>query len=210
VIARPKQPTDRVVIYVHGAGEDAASTLTVTARAATITALVDAGYAVAGSDAHGNNWGAPASVKDYLALARRLGAEGLTRVYVLAQSMGGLAGLKLLAAIRPVAWAGIFPVCNLRSLYGGQYVHEIRAAYGPGLIAALTADSPIVPVGVRGLRMIFWASPADKVVSKVENTDRCAASARAGGARVQVVTTRGDHGDPSNYQPARLVAFFHG
>jgi len=37
-----------------------------------------------------------------------------------------------------------------------------------------------------------------------------AAEASRDGARVTVLSTTGQHGDPSNFQPQRLLAFFAG
>jgi hypothetical protein len=216
-------PTNRVVIYVHGAGETASTALSDPLKAGIYRALLTHGFSIATDTAEGENWGNIFSIRDYLALARTLRRRGLTRVYILAQSMGGLDAIGLLPYLHPVAWAGIYPACNLRSMYNRPtavingattpliFPQEIREAYGADLTHALDSESPLtVPSDVRGIRMMFWASPQDTVVPMSENTDLCAAQARRRGARVTVVTTTGNHGDPSNFQPAQLLSAFGG
>ncbi|HEU4974124.1 MAG TPA: hypothetical protein VFT50_03480 [Baekduia sp.] len=206
VVATPRTPTDKVVVVAHGAGRDA---VTMMADIPTIAgALLAHGYTVVTSDAHGNNWGSPAGRRDYAAVAQEMRRRGLDRVYVLARSMGGLATLAAMRQIHPLAWAGIYPACNLRSL--SRFREGISRAYGVPWRRLERARrlSPIRPQGVAGMPMIFWASSHDTVVRKAANTDRCAAAARRAGAHVTVVTTRGDHGDPSNVDPPRLTAFF--
>jgi hypothetical protein len=56
--------------------------------------------------------------------------------------------------------------------------------------------------------MMFWASPQDETVPKATNTDLCAARARAEGATVTVIRTRGEHGDRSDFDGPRLLEFF--
>jgi hypothetical protein len=214
VLITPDPPTSRVVLYTHGSGETVETIFRDPAKQPLWRALLRAGYALAATDAHGDNWGNPASERDTVALARELRRRGLPDLDVVALSMGGFDGLALLehdAAVK--AWAGIFPACDLRAVYRvGLYPGQIRRAYG------LSASDPVdavlrgrSPVAVRpraGLPMHFWASPQDRVIPKRSNTDACAALARRAGAQVEVTTTRGDHGDASNYDPAAVVRLF--
>ena len=206
VIASPRAPTNRVVIFSHGKGRDAAGLMN--DAAPLVGGLLAHGYTVVTSDAHGDAWGNPASREDYVEVARAMRRRGLDEVFMLARSMGGLASLATIRRIRPVAWAGIYPACNLRSLR--TFRASITRAWGapwPRLARAGVLD-PVPPRGVGGLPMIFWASSGDTVVSKRRNTDVCAAAARRAGASVTVVPTAGDHGHPSNSDPERLAAFF--
>ncbi|HVW17582.1 MAG TPA: hypothetical protein VHB30_04990, partial [Solirubrobacteraceae bacterium] len=207
ILPRARQ-NGAAVLYVHGYGEDQAAAITALDKRDVVAALLRAGYVVAGSDAHGRaSWGNRASVEDYLALVRWLHRRGLRRIVVLAQSMGGLAGLRIVDDVRPAAWIGIFPVCDLRALYElGEYAASIRAAFG-GSFPHESHLSPVVPARLAGLPMLFFASPADTEVPKATNTDACAAAYRARGARVTVVPTAGRHGDPSSFQPDRVLAF---
>jgi hypothetical protein len=211
VLWSPRQSNGRLVTYVHGAEGTARSPIDGPSAGLTrlVAGLVAAGYTVVSSDAHGNAWGNDASVADYRELIAAAQARtGTTAVYVLAESMGGLAGAQLVTDDPPKglrAYAGIFPVCDLSSVYA-RYQPQIEAAYGEGTYEALVTRSPVpfrthVPV-------LMWASPTDTVVDKAANADVCAADAHAAGAPVRVIRTVGDHGDASNYDLDRLLEFF--
>lgn len=207
VLARPRHPrAGRVVLYMHGAGSNATHAVDDPRLGSLTAALLAAGYAVAASDAHGDNWGDDPSVADQVALAHHLATLGLDRVYVLAESMGGLDALRLIGQVPVRAWAGLYPVCNLASIDAvGTYSAAIRAANGGTVPPSL---SPVRPAPLHGLPMRFWASPSDSVVPKAQNTDVCAANATADGAQVTLTATTGDHGDASNFDPYGLVGFF--
>lgn len=209
----PRRRSSRVVVYMHGAGERVETAFRDVAKDGIFKTLLDGGYALAATDAHGDNWGSPASVRDQLALVEELRTRGLRDVYVLALSMGGLDGFQLLGRIPVKAWAGIFPACDLASVWDvGLYRGQIRAAYGLAADASpsrvLRSRSPVAFDPPDDLPMRFWASPGDRVIPTRENTEACAALARRRGARVEVTTTRGDHGDPTNYDPAGVLALF--
>jgi hypothetical protein len=214
VLITPEQPTDRVVLYTHGSGETVETIFRDPAKQPLWRALLQGGYALAATDAHGDNWGNRASERDTVTLARELRGRGLRDVFVVALSMGGFDGLALLEHDNAVkAWAGIFPACDLRAVYRvGLYPGQIRRAYGLApnqpVDAVLRARSPTAVRPRPGLPMRFWASPDDRVIPKRSNTDVCAALARRAGARVEVTTTRGDHGDASNYDPGGVVELF--
>ena len=212
VLVAPTEKTQKVVVYTHGSGEHVENIFRDPKKEAVFKTLLGAGYAIATTDAHGDNWGSAASERDQLALVRELRERGLGDFYVLALSMGGFNGLQLLDDVPVKAWAGIFPACHLRSIYDrGAYPGQIRTAYertGPRLGDLMARRSPVDFDPPDGLPMRFWASPGDRVLSKRENTDRCAALARERGARVEVTTTTGDHGDPSNYDAAGVLRLF--
>lgn len=204
VLATAPRKTDRVVLYVHGNNELAGSILSKRSKAELVAALLNSGYAIAASDAHGNSWGNPAGLRSYVALVGWLKRRGYPEVYVLAQSAGGLTALALIDRVPIKAWAGLFAACNLDALHArGRYADVIDEAWPHGWPAG-----PVRPRNVKGLPMIFWASASDTRVPKSSNTDVCAANARADRARVTVVTTFGDHGDRSHYDAPRLLAFF--
>lgn len=213
VVMKPGRATRKVVVYTHGAGERIDIAFRDPAKQAIFRALLDAGYALALTDAHGDNWGNRASELDQRALVAALRERGLSDVYVLALSMGGFNGLQLLDDVPVKAWAGIFPACDLASVYAlGLYRGQIRTAYGRTgrpLGDAIARRSPVdFEPSSDALPMRFWASPGDRVIPKRENTDACAALARRRGARVEVTTTRGDHGDASNYDAAGVLRLF--
>ena len=124
--------------------------------------------------------------------------------------MGGLDALQLIPRERITAWAAIYPVVDIRSIARTlpRPDAEIRRA------SSVATLSPARVADARGLPMIFWASPHDTLVRKRLNTDVAAAEASHDGAHVTVLSTIGptigQHGDPSNFQPGRLLAFFAG
>lgn len=203
-ILHPKtRQTTKVVVYMHGNEELGDAIATSPDKERVVRGLLEAGYTVAASDAHGNNWGNPASVTDQRVLMRTLRARGLTDIYVLAQSAGGLDALATLNEKGVRAWAGIYPVCDLRSVYRlGVYREVIDAAYdsAPRRVVA-------IPDRLR-IRFILWASPQDTQVPKTQNADVCARRFRTAGAHVTEISTTGDHGDPSNFDAAQIVKFF--
>jgi pimeloyl-ACP methyl ester carboxylesterase len=214
IVERPAHPNGTLVLYVHGAGGDATA-ITNPSYSPPLHRLVGTllrhGYTVASDDAHGpENWGNPASVRDYVRLVHRL---GFRHVVILAESMGGLDGVQLIDHIHPDAFAALFPVCNLRSLEENPLLAPessaiYRAAWnGQPPPASL---SPVKARDVTGLRVILWASPEDRIVPKRENADVCAAEFRRGGANVTEIATAGEHGDASNFQPHRLLRFLQG
>jgi predicted esterase len=206
LVLRPKKPTNRLVLYIHGSGSQA-DVLEEEQLAPTVHALLRRGFAVAASNGGGEyNWGSAESVQDSVRLAERTGYK---HVYILAQSMGGIGGVELIDRLHPVAWAGIFPVCDARSIWNlGDEAAEIEAVWGPGPPPGRI--SPVKARDVKGMPIMMFSSPEDTVVPKKENADRCAAWMRREGAHVTVVQTTGQHGDPSNFQPGRLSSFFAG
>src|SRR5206468_73071 len=68
--------------------------------------------------AGGNAWGDARTVEDYRAFTTSLMRRyHLTRVYLMAESMGGLAGMQLGDRLpRAQALVGIYPVCDLRTM----------------------------------------------------------------------------------------------
>ena len=203
LVITPARPTDRLALYVHSAGGSADAITEWPVDRLTET-LLRSGFAVAASDAHGpTNWGNPASVADYVHLVHRLPYE---RIYVIAQSMGGLDAVQLIDRIHPEAWAALFPVCNVDSL-GPEFSEEIAAAWNGWPPPSL---SPVKAEDVDGLRVLIWASPEDQLVPKAQNADVCARWMRHRGARVRVVATEGEHADPSNFRPDWLARFFRG
>jgi hypothetical protein len=201
VILTPAKPNGGLVLYVHGALEDANAIAEEPRLRTLVTAALDRGWTVAASDARGDNWGTAASLEDHARLAK---AVPHRRLVVLAQSMGGLDGLRLAERVDAAAVGAIYPVCDLRSVYDlGRYRDSIAEAHGPQLQAALEDLSPVPIAAKRGTQMTFWASPDDGQVPKSANTDACAAQARKAGARVEVVETAGDHGDVSNFDSVR-------
>lgn len=209
VLRIPEQPNGRLVVYLHGAGGSAESILGTDPRARLVEGLVDEGYAVVASDAHGDAWGNAASVAAHAAAAEEAAARtGTTSVFLLAESMGGLPGAQLttgsgLAGVE--ALAGIYPVCDLSSVHS-RFTGSVDAAHGADVDAALERLSPVDLGG--SVPVMVWASPQDTVVPKAANGDACVRQAREAGADALLVESTGEHGDPSHFDLPTVLAFF--
>jgi len=214
----PAESNGRLVIYHHGSGENQTSMRTDTRKTTIKEAMLNDGYTIASSNAHGSNWGNPASVDDYETLvAYMLANYTFTHVLHLSQSMGGLSGLTTVAGgvAQADGWAGIYPACNLADIYGiGVYASAIDTAYGiPGTgdYATQTAGSdPVLRAAsaFTGIPMRFYASPSDTVTPKATNSDEMAALVAAETPEETVVACTGPHGDASHFQPSDLLDFW--
>jgi hypothetical protein len=209
IVLVPERPVVGLVVYAHGYGAGLDDLLDGQAFGGLAQALVAAGYAVAAGQAGGNAWGDAASVDSHALLAataRRL--VGSPDVFLVAESMGGLAAAQLVSGDRIAglrAYAGIAPLCDLSSVYD-EFPDSVDAAHGGGVDEALARLSPVrldadVPV-------LPWASDDDTVVPRNRNADVCAAQVAAAGGSARVVAARGEHGDPAHYDPRALLAFF--
>ena len=209
LVRLPEQSNGRVVVYAHGLGARATALRNDEAFGALADGLVAAGYAVAASDAAGDAWGNAASVEAHAALAAAVtDLVGATDVYLVAESMGGLAGAQLVTGRRIPrlrAYAGIYPLCDLGSVHD-EFAESIDAAFGPGVKRALDVLSPVALDGT--VPTMFWASQDDTVVDKTRNADVCAAQVKADGGTAVVVPTEGEHGDPSNFDLDALLGLF--
>ena len=221
--AKPYRSTSRVplILYVHGSGESFRSLLDDPRKTACVAAMLEQGYILAGSAAHGtDNWGNQASVDDYVDLYRYCAAHySVGKVIIWSQSMGGLDGLTAIAENKVpnvVGWLGTYPVCNLANLYsGGGFTSRINAAYGitgtgASTFENLTAglDPAVRPASdFHNLPMRFYASPEDTIVPKAQNTDLLAAHMSSSTAEHEVVPCHGNHGDASHFQPADYLSF---
>lgn len=199
IVEYPSRPNGDVVVYFHGASQDAGALVYDPEVNSVADALLTAGYVVASSDGGHDSWGDEAGVIEYIHLIDDLTGTGETaRVYLMAESMGALTAAQVATRTDVAAWVAIYPVCDVSTISEPTLLASLSAAYPEGVPAEL---SPLtwpaaVPVKV-------WASPDDTLVSKAANADRCAARIGA-----QVVSTTGDHGDPSNFDGQAVVDFF--
>lgn len=210
-----------VILYAHGASEDHTSITTDGMKSATINALMDAGYIVASTNAHGNNWGNQSSVDDFNALAKYVRSNyNVKGMAMWSQSMGGLTGLQVVTQgnVDLVGWLGTYPVCNLANLYSlGTYVSQINTAYGitgSGLLTYANQTNGHDPVlksakAYKDIPMRFYASPSDTVVPKANNADALSAIVANSRSEAVTVVCSGNHGDASHFQPSDYAAFFN-
>lgn len=209
-----------VILYLHGSGENQTGLVTETVKFACRDALLDAGYILAGTNAHGNNWGNQSSVDDHAALEKYVRANyNVKGVALWGQSMGGLDALSVVAQGKiPVLGALLaYPVCNLANLYSlGGFTSAINTAYGitgtgNATYANLTygMDPVLKPASAfRDTPMRFYASAGDTTVPKANNTDALIAIVGASRAEASLVVCSGNHGDASHFVPSEYVAFF--
>jgi len=207
VILTPKQESRGIVLYVHGNRQTEREVLSGRNVAPLTAKLLDAGYTVVSSFGAGNAWGNQESVGVYRQIVAHVRSmTDADDLYIMGESMGGLASLQLAASVPDVkAWVGFYPVCDARSVMGQEDLREgIESAYPSGV-----GIETVTPVTMPSVPMAFWHSPDDTRVSKAENTDKCAADARKAGAQVAVTTTTGNHGDPSNFDAEQIISFFN-
>jgi pimeloyl-ACP methyl ester carboxylesterase len=209
VVSVPERPNGRLVLYVHGYDAPHTAVLDDDALGGLAGGLVTAGYVVAAGHAGGNAWGNDASVDAYAELAAvATDLVDAAQVFLVAESMGGLAAARLVADRRIEglrAYAGIYPLCDLSSVYA-DFADSVDEAYGPGVEEALARLSPVPLDG--DVPVLFWASVEDTTVDKVRNADVCAAQVLDDGGRAVVVETEGDHLDPSNFDLEAMLSFF--
>ena len=213
-------PTN-VVLYSHGSGEDQAALVSDSKKSATLTALLNAGYIVAGTAAHGpSNWGNQLSVDDLAALDQYVRANyNVGKVALWGQSMGGLSALSAVAQgkINVTGALLTYPVCSLSSMTSGAFSTALNTAHGvtgSGIYTYANQTNGMDPVlkpasAYRDVPMRFYASAGDTVVVKATNTDALVSTVSGSRIECDVVVCTGDHGDPSHFIPADYAAFFN-
>lgn len=204
LVILPKRSNGALVVFLHGWGQDRWSLIARRKEATVSHTLSAAGYTMLAADAGGKAWGDPSSVADYRSLIRATQRRyDLRDVFLMGESMGGLATMQLartLPEVRAVtAW---FPVCDVRTMRAPRFRDTIREAWRGRSRAGVS------PVRVGPKPMLIWASAADTVVDARRNSAVCVTGARAAGAQVTYFHTSGEHGDPSNYDPDAVLAFF--
>ena len=174
-----------------------------------------AGIAIAGIDV-GESYGSPAGCALYDALHDHLVHQrGLaTKPVLLARSRGGLMLLAWAAdrADRTAAFAGIYPVCDLRSYPG---VTKAAAAHGTtaaDLTAMLPSRNPIERLdALASARVPFFLVHGDRddVVPLAANSGAVAerVRARGGAVELEILPGRGHDMDLGFFRSEALVAF---
>ena len=163
-----------VVVFFHDFGGNEFSITSSDDHLEMIGKLVDAGFAVVSSNAGGDSWGNPASQHNYLYVggmaAEHYGTENL---YFLADSMGAIAAINLLATgptLRVLGLAAINPVLNMDGL-PAKYQPTLTAAY-PQLPRGLAnpMNPMALPVDSLSRRKIrFYVNSDDTLVPADKN-----------------------------------------
>lgn len=206
-----RRPTPMVVNF-HGAGGVAGSIGALEAE------CLDAGYIYVTSDGYAtNSVGAAPAVAEYTRVYEYMLARyPIAAVALVAESMGGAVAANTLGhrgIPLPACWVGYFPLLNLQAAWANNLGDRpsIIEHYGVNPdgsdLAELTAGySPVQadPATFAGVPCLFFHSPADTVVAKVDNSDAFAAAVE-GYSEVTIVETEGEHGDASNVSPANVA-----
>lgn len=198
LVATPLHSNGALVLYVHGAGQSYRAAIG-GIESTLSAALLDAGFTVTAAVAEGNAWGSSRSVETYSDLITdTLATYDLNRVYVIGESMGGLASAQLASLRDDVrAWVGVSPVCDISTIRDVVLVPQIDAVYPGGYPAELS------PVDWSAKPVMVWASPSDTIVRSDTNSFACGSVDNA-----VIHKTEGEHGDASNFEPSSVVSFF--
>jgi alpha-beta hydrolase superfamily lysophospholipase len=200
-----------LVLYLHGFGGDAASLEDGEEQVRIVDRLVADGYVVAASDAHLDAFGNAASQQDHVDLAAELTRRYETsRTFLLAESMGGVAALQLLAADRIphlMGMAAISPLTDLDVATVSPYDAIVRQAYGGRWPVGTENPAALPAESFRDDHLRFYLAADDEVTVSAENADPLAARLQ-GIADVSIVPCDGGHVDPSCFQPDDLAGWF--
>jgi dipeptidyl aminopeptidase/acylaminoacyl peptidase len=216
VLLLPHGRAKGLVIFTHGYAGSQEQILESSGLFPLRDALTEAGYAIAASNAHGNNFGNPTSINDQVQLLRDAESRlpGTTRVDVVGFSMGGLDALLLASnrvVGRPQAVVLLSPVCDQIAYLGSYFGGSIRVAFGhargaaPPVIARSDPERQS-PQSFTGSRYWFWMSPYDTTVPPAQ-TSSMVAILKAAGADVRYTPLSGNHGDLSSLSPAAIVSW---
>jgi alpha-beta hydrolase superfamily lysophospholipase len=208
------------IIYNHGYGQTISSIVANAPQSHFVESLAGAGFVVVASDYRDLAcWGNTKCSEDVANLQTLWHSQLNLRPkpFVIAESMGGIVTWNAIAhgSLKPLAVVGIYPACNLASMYeNGILAPSIEAAYGfttkAEYSAATKGFDPILtsPSTFIGFPMQMWASPSDHVVVRSLNEDPFAKGVNAAGGSVTIHTSRGEHGDQSNFDASVVISFF--
>jgi pimeloyl-ACP methyl ester carboxylesterase len=216
VLLRPQGLVRGLVVFTHGYAGSQDQILKSSALFPLRDDLVGAGYAIASTNAHGNNFGNPTSIKDQLQLIQDAKSRlpGVTSVDLVGFSMGGLDALMLASGHQVPGLQAVVllsPVCDQIAYLSSYFGGSIRAAFGH-------ANGSAPPVMARsdperqdsrsftGYRFWFWMSPDDTTVPPAQ-TASMVAILKADAVDVRYSPLSGNHGDLSQLSPADVVSW---
>jgi hypothetical protein len=174
-----------------------------------IAALADAGFPVVASSAGGNAFGNISSQQNYSALAFGSAERyRATQVFFLAESMGAVAAVNVMANNKSLSVAGLAAISPLLNL------GALPAQYRPAAEDANSGVSifDLSPLGlpaasIRGGNFRFYVTPDDELVPTEDNAT--AFQRKFGSvANVSMVACSGEHLNPSCIQERDIVGWF--
>lgn len=199
-----------VVVYFHGASADEFTMSTDQPHKSLTTPLVSAGFAVVSSRAGGNAFGNPSSQQNYRALAEMaLDHYHVQNVFFLAESLGAVAALNLMASAQTIRIRGIAAINPAVDLANApqSYAPYVAESFPYRPMLALTNPMGFAPAAFADKKFRFYVSPADEVVPADANA--LAFQQRFGTvADISVVGCSGRHGDPSCMQGDDVLKWF--
>ena len=216
VLLLPRGPVRGLVLFTHGYAGSQDQILSSSAFFPLRDALEEAGYAIAATNAHGNNFGNPTSIEDQVQLMDDAEGRlpGVTAVDLVGFSMGGLDALMLASQHRVPRLRAVVllsPVCDQIAYLGSDFGGSIRAAFAhakgsaPPVIARSDPERQD-PRSFIGSRFWFWMSPDDTTVPPSQ-TSSMVGILRSVGVDVRYSPLSGNHGDLSQLSPAAVVSW---
>jgi pimeloyl-ACP methyl ester carboxylesterase len=202
------QPVKGIVVYFHGADQNARVIRESEKHRNVFDPLLRGGMAIAAADADGDAYGNPASRDDYRRLIAAARAKyGQVPLYFVAESMGALAALALLKedTQRDVkAMVGITPLMGLP-----PDLRTVSFIEGPwqGTVPS-EADPLSWPADAfAGRSLLLYAAPGDKVIPVNASAIAFARRFRSV-ATVDVVQCAGGHVASDCYRGSDVAAWF--
>jgi pimeloyl-ACP methyl ester carboxylesterase len=194
------QPVKGIVVYFHGADQDARVIRSSEKHRNVFDPLLRAGMAVVAADADGNAFGNPKSRDQYRRLIAAARAKyGRVPLYFVAESMGALAALALISEDTQREVKGMVGISPLMGLPPDiRYVSFIA---GPWQEPVPDVGDPLSwpPSAFADRPFRLYASPDDDVIPT--NASAAAFTERFGSAAaVEVVDCEGGHAAVACYQ----------
>lgn len=196
-----------VVVFFHGLDGNEFSMTSDEAHNAVTDALVNAGFAVVASQAGGNAFGNPASQNNYLALGyAALQRYRVDNIFFLAESMGALPALNLLASTEPGRIRGLAAINPILSL------DSMHPEYGPFIAKSyqhqweIDSANPLLrpPEAFRGKPIRMYVSRDDPAAA----VDSTAFRDRFGSTDISIAECAGARGDQSCFQADDVLKWF--
>ena len=211
------EDTAVIVCHKHTGSEQYAPP---SAEYCVVGSLQASGYVVGASNMAGDNWGNAAGQAAIIDLWGMLKARhpSLTKLVLLAYSMGGIGAMNIVMANAIPELRGVYgidAVSSLANMYANAtYTASIRTAYGIAAdgsdYAAKTAGfDPMlasVPASALTKRFVFVSSSADTAVSQSANS-LSMIPRLAGAAEVTSITHASSHLAPVAMRPQSVVEF---